>query len=907
MSHLVAPRNPLRHTQEPRKRVLQVSFACDPISSMESRLGWHRAVAAAERYDTWVICDQENQPAIDDFLRHHGAVPGLTIDYVPSTATQKRVYDTPGISYRAYHDWHQRVFQRASELHTTLGFDLAHQVGLCGYREPGYLWKLGIPFIWGPIGGTQNFPWRYLNLLAIQDAAFEVARTVANYYHLHYRYRVRAASQVASKIYAANSTAQRDFGHALQASLELQLETGLQELPDLTPRTKSSNEPLRILWAGRFRPWKGLPLLLHALRDLPDRQPLEVRLIGHTKDERPYRRLATKLGLDTHLEWLGWPAYHETFEHYAWADTFVFTSLRDTSGTGLLEALAHGCPIIGMDHQGAHDIMTPECAIPIPLSSPQQSIQDIRAAIIHLANDPDLRQALSRGARQRAQQFLWSKLSADMVDAYESVMIDQASASTPQQKHRYETTPASSALSLASATPSPHASSSVPSEHHESNSSEHRPPSSAADSSIQRKVQHGILALVDQAFVSLNTFVTMIFVAQLCLQSEFNRYALAWSVFAIFRVIQERALAAPYVVFAHERDRDGPTFLGSSLVHQCCFSLLSSILLALLAVGVAIDGRMEGMASCLFWFAIATPFLLLRDHLRAVSCTHFRYGVAASLSASAFLLQTGMILAAYGVQVLRVEIVIAAMGLASLLPCLVWLLARPHPYRVYWTQVTRDWLTVSRYSRWLVAARCFPSAASGLLPWIVLWQINENASGILVGCLTFANLSMMFILGANNFFQPRAVQALHSEGKRALCRILLESIVVFAVVLSSLCGFYFLFGEWLLEWIYGEGFTGYGNVVSLLGVNVLIVGFSMVAGNGMAALGKPKGLFWGEVAYAIVTLLMALLLTAPYGLIGTAIALCCGSLAATFVSLFVLGNLLVNVPSTPIRTTSSVV
>ena len=35
-------------------------------------------------------------------------------------------------------------------------FDLIHFVGPIGYREPGYLWKLGIPYLWGPIGGSNK-------------------------------------------------------------------------------------------------------------------------------------------------------------------------------------------------------------------------------------------------------------------------------------------------------------------------------------------------------------------------------------------------------------------------------------------------------------------------------------------------------------------------------------------------------------------------------------------------------------------------------------------------------------------------------------------------------------------------------------------------------------------------------
>ncbi|UVQ96376.1 hypothetical protein NXW23_19055 [Bacteroides caccae] len=57
--------------------------------------------------------------------------------------------------YYAYRVWHLQVYKVASELMETKHFDLIHYVGMIGYREPGYLWKLGLPYVWGPVGGNQ--------------------------------------------------------------------------------------------------------------------------------------------------------------------------------------------------------------------------------------------------------------------------------------------------------------------------------------------------------------------------------------------------------------------------------------------------------------------------------------------------------------------------------------------------------------------------------------------------------------------------------------------------------------------------------------------------------------------------------------------------------------------------------
>ncbi len=76
--------------------------------------------------------------------------------------------------------WHRRAYRFALELSGEIQFDLVHQSTMCGFREPGRLWKLDAPFIWGPVGGTQNYPWRFLPQAGFTGALKEGARNIVN-------------------------------------------------------------------------------------------------------------------------------------------------------------------------------------------------------------------------------------------------------------------------------------------------------------------------------------------------------------------------------------------------------------------------------------------------------------------------------------------------------------------------------------------------------------------------------------------------------------------------------------------------------------------------------------------------------------------------------------------------------
>ena len=407
------------------------------------------------------------------------------------------------------------------------------------------------------------------------------------------------------------------------------------------------------------------------------------------------------------------------------------------------------------------------------------------------------------------------------------------------------------------------------------------PESAAAN---PRNVLKGLLALVDQAFVSLNNFVTFILVAKFCPdRSDIDLYFLAWSIFNVLRVIQERGLAAPYFVFAHAEERDGRSFLGSSLVHQFCYAIVAAILFAVLASLFSLWQSPVGMAQCCLVLIVSAPFILLRDHLRAVSCAQFRYGMAVFLSAAAMVIQISLIIGLFFVDRLNVFAVFVVMGIASFLPCAFWFWLRPIPFVVSRQQVRADWGATFQFSKWLVMARFFPTAAMGLLPWFVVWAIDENAAGTLGGCITLANVSNMFVFGANYFFLPKAVKALNQAGSSSMVKVLLQTAVVFGLVLALLCVIYWFAGDLILTLAFGESFRGYARLATVIGLSYWIVSFSTIAGNGMTALNRPQGLFWGELSFGVVALVAGALLPYYYGLLGAAIAMCLASAAATIV------------------------
>jgi glycosyltransferase involved in cell wall biosynthesis len=414
----------IRDARDPaprRPRALLLTYACSPDHGSEPGVGWNRAIEAARTCDTWAVCEEGRYgPPIRAYLDRHGPIPGLTFIFVAKPAWLARCSFLPGAGHLSYHLWQRRVYRVAKKLHDEVGFDLVHQVTFCGYREPSYLWRLGVPFIWGPVGGTQNYPWRFLGLAGFKGAIREATRSVLNWLQLRFSLQVRRAAKSAAVVLAANTTVQGDFARALGIVPQVQLETGIRSI-NHAPRT-STNGPLRILWSGDLQCWKALPLLLRALAALPKQTEYEVRILGRGPLERSLQRLARRLGVDQRLSWMGWLPFRDALDQYAWANVLAFTSLRDTSGNVVLEALANGLPIVCLDHQGVHDMVTPECGIKVPVTRPRKVILGLSSALQQLSDDPALRARLADGALERAEEYLWERQGERMTEVYAQVL-----------------------------------------------------------------------------------------------------------------------------------------------------------------------------------------------------------------------------------------------------------------------------------------------------------------------------------------------------------------------------------------------------------------------------------------------------------------------------------------------------
>ena len=407
-----------------QSRLLVCAYACSPYRGSEPGVGWGWVNMIARFGETWVLTDAVNREEIErETSREPARYDNLHFIYVPRTRWLNAEKVWPPAYLWTYRLWQREAYKMARELHDKIGFNLVHVVTYVGFRVPGPFWKMEIPLVWGPIGGLENTPWRLLPAMGLRGAIHYGCRNVINTLHkLFLREPKRAFAKARGAIIAATSGIQREIERWYGEKSDVICEVGAPPAAADHYARREPGQNLRICWSGAHLPGKGLPLLLHALANLPAGAGWEVSILGEGPGTAKWRRLAQRLGIDGRCTWTGNLSRQEALEAMGRSHVFVITSLKDLTSTVLLEALSRGLPIICPDHCGFADVVNDDCGIKLPVETPRAFIEQLELGILWFLAEEDIRRGLAAGALVRSRDFSWDAKASQLQSIYESTL-----------------------------------------------------------------------------------------------------------------------------------------------------------------------------------------------------------------------------------------------------------------------------------------------------------------------------------------------------------------------------------------------------------------------------------------------------------------------------------------------------
>ena len=190
---------------------------------------------------------------------------------------------------------------------------------------------------------------------------------------------------------------------------KLRLAVNGTPLPTIRDRESRSSIPV-VGAVGRFIPAKDYAGLLHAVAELRSRgYKLSLYIVGDGPEARELREIVVKLGLEKTVQFPGLVADIEKW--YRQFDVYVSSSVREGQPVALLEAMAHGLPVVVTDVGASSETVGPgEGGLVVPPGDPAM----LADALGRLLDNADLRETLGRGARKRVERHYSVAAVAEM-------------------------------------------------------------------------------------------------------------------------------------------------------------------------------------------------------------------------------------------------------------------------------------------------------------------------------------------------------------------------------------------------------------------------------------------------------------------------------------------------------------
>ena len=188
----------------------------------------------------------------------------------------------------------------------------------------------------------------------------------------------------------------------------------------------------RFVFIGRLVDWKAVDLLLIAFKQLLEKIPARLDIIGEGDQKANLEEVARNLSLISssnelnsdrsqgNLRFLGWLSQADCAKQLGESDVLVLPSLYECGGAVVLEAMALSLPVIATNWGGPADYLDDSCGILVNPDSREGLIDGLAAAMFDLANSPELRQSMGKAGAEKVVNFFdWDKKGEKILEIYQ--------------------------------------------------------------------------------------------------------------------------------------------------------------------------------------------------------------------------------------------------------------------------------------------------------------------------------------------------------------------------------------------------------------------------------------------------------------------------------------------------------
>lgn len=185
-------------------------------------------------------------------------------------------------------------------------------------------------------------------------------------------------------------------------------------------------EDIVITYVSRIAPEKNVDYLADCLAIVAARRPdVRVMMVGDGPS-----RTALEQRIGSFTRFVGYRRGEDLADHYAASDLFAFSSLTETFGNVVLEAMSSGLPVVAIRAGGVGE--TVQAGNTGLLVEPTEPPARLAEALLRLVKDSEERMRMATAARAYALEQSWDAIMGGLRHRYQRV-IDEPSLSASKR------------------------------------------------------------------------------------------------------------------------------------------------------------------------------------------------------------------------------------------------------------------------------------------------------------------------------------------------------------------------------------------------------------------------------------------------------------------------------------------
>ena len=370
-------------------KILLSAFECNPYLGSDPYVGWAWVENMSLINEVYVLLRIDHKRYIEQYQRENTEIMWNNINFIyidTSRLFGKFVYkfNKQLAVVGQYFLWQKSAYKIAKKLHKEIGFDIAHVVSMADYRFPGYLWKLNIPYVFGPVGGAQETPKCLLDYVKGHEKN-EKFRLLMNRLLTrvpNYGKALKKAEYVFCSNYETEECI-RKIVSKNNVKICRMTELGINQayLNKRVNISHKNKDLVKVMVSGRLIYRKGIELLVDSVAKMKTKKNYEISIYGQGDQLTFLKKKVEEYNLTDKIVFYGNISFEEMQKEYINHDIFCLPSLRETTGTAVFEAMANKLPVVALNQNGVKDVVEDDCGILVDIFTKEQIVKDYALAL----------------------------------------------------------------------------------------------------------------------------------------------------------------------------------------------------------------------------------------------------------------------------------------------------------------------------------------------------------------------------------------------------------------------------------------------------------------------------------------------------------------------------------------------